>query len=136
MSGIFPKDVSRQERASGADVKFLIDAHLPRRLCALLAEHGHDATHTLNLPDGNHTKDSAISQISELEQRVVVSKDSAFFYSHVLQGRPWKLLLIKTGNMSAEDFCVLLERHLSTIETALHTHTLVEIDRSSITPVM
>jgi len=28
-------------------MKFLVDAHLPRRLCVALARHGHDATHTL-----------------------------------------------------------------------------------------
>jgi predicted nuclease of predicted toxin-antitoxin system len=117
-------------------VKFLLDAHLPRRLCALLAEHGHDATHTLNLSAGNHTKDSVISQISVAEQRVVVSKDSDFVYSHVLQGRPWKLLLIKTGNISAKDLSALIGRHLPTIERVLQTHTLVEVDRSSVTPVI
>lgn len=102
----------------------------------MLAQHGHDAMHTLDLPTGNKTKDSIINQVSVLEQRVVVSKDSDFFYSHVLQGRPWKLLLIKTGNISSQDICVLLERHLPTIETILQSHTLVEIDRSSVTPVM
>ena len=117
-------------------MKFLVDAHLPRRLCAMFVQHGHDATHTLDLPTGNKTKDLVINQRSVLEQRVVVSKDSDFFYSHVLQGRPWKLLLIKTGNISSQDVCALLERHLPAIETVLHTHTLVEIDRSSITPVM
>ncbi len=117
-------------------MKFLVDAHLPRRLCAILIQHGHDATHTLDLPTGNKTKDSIINQISVREQRIVVSKDLDFFYSHVLQGRPWKLLLIKTGNISSQDVSVLLERHLPTIETVLQTHTLVEIDRSSITPVM
>jgi predicted nuclease of predicted toxin-antitoxin system len=117
-------------------VKFLVDAHLPRRLCAILVQHGHDATHTLDLPTGNKTKDSIINQISVLEQRVVVSKDSDFFYSHVLQGRPWRLVLIKTGNISSQDICVLLERHLPAIETVLQTHTLVEIDRSSVTLVM
>jgi predicted nuclease of predicted toxin-antitoxin system len=70
------------------------------------------------------------------EQRVVVSKDADFFYSHILQGRPWKLLLIKTGNISSQDLCILLEQHLPLIETALHGHTLVEIDRSSITSVV
>jgi predicted nuclease of predicted toxin-antitoxin system len=117
-------------------VKFLVDAHLPRRLCAILVQHGHDATHTLDLQTGNKTKDPIINQVSVFEQRVVVSKDSDFFYSHVLQGRPWKLLLIKTGNISSQGICVLLERHLPTIEAALQTHTLVEIDRSSVTPVM
>jgi predicted nuclease of predicted toxin-antitoxin system len=117
-------------------VKFLVDAHLTRRLCAILVQHGHDAIHTLDLPAGNKTKDPIINQISMLEQRVVVSKDSDFFYSHVLQGHPWKLLLIKTGNISSQGLCVLLERHLPSIETALQTHTLVEIDRSSVTPVI
>jgi len=117
-------------------VKFLLDAHLPRRLCALLAEHGHDAIHTLNLLAGNHTKDSVISEISVSEQRVVVSKDSDFVYSHVLHGRPWKLLLIKTGNISAKDLSVLIGRHLPTFEHALQTHTLVEVDRTTVAPVI
>jgi predicted nuclease of predicted toxin-antitoxin system len=117
-------------------VKCLVDARLPRRLCASLVQHGHDATHTLDLPAGNKTKDPLINQLSEREQRIVISKDSDFFYSHVLQGRPWKLLLIKTGNISSEGLCALLERHLPTIETALQTYTLVEIDRLSVTPVM
>jgi predicted nuclease of predicted toxin-antitoxin system len=117
-------------------VKFLLDAHLPRRLCTVLAIHGHDVTHTLDLSAGNRTKDSAISHISVTEQRVVVSKDSDFVYSHVLHGRPWKLLLIKTGNISAQDLSALIGRHLPSIERALQTHTLVEIDRSSVTPVI
>lgn len=102
----------------------------------MFVQHGHDATHTLDLPTGNTTKDPIINELSVREQRIVVSKDSDFFYSHVLQGRPWKLLLIKTGNISAQDLCGLLERHLPTIETLLRTHTLVELDRSSITPVL
>jgi len=117
-------------------VNFLVDAHLPRRVCAILAQQGHNAIHTHELPTGNATKDSLINEISVTEQRVVVSKDSDFFYSHVLHGRPWKLLLIKTGNMSAQALCTLLERHLSAIDGALQTHTLIEIDHSVVTPVM
>ncbi len=94
-------------------MKFLLDAHLPRTLCVLLSEHGHDAIHTLNLLAGSHTRDSVISQISVREERVVISKDSDFVYSHVLQGPPWKLLLIKTGNMSSQDLRALLGRHFA-----------------------
>jgi hypothetical protein len=46
------------------------------------------------------------------------------------------ILLVKTGNISARDLCELLERHLPTIEAALETHTLVEIDRVRVKPVM
>ena len=60
-------------------MKFLVDAHLPRRLCAVLEQRGHDAKHTLDLPAGTATKDGVINQLSLDEQRVVVSKDSDFF---------------------------------------------------------
>jgi predicted nuclease of predicted toxin-antitoxin system len=63
----------------------------------MLAQHGHDATHTLDLTAGNATKDRAINQLSIDQQRAVISKDTDFFYSHLLHGRPWKLLLVKTG---------------------------------------
>jgi predicted nuclease of predicted toxin-antitoxin system len=116
-------------------MKFLVDAHLPRRLCTILAQHGHDAKHTLDLAEQNATKDPVINQLSVDDQRVVVSKDTDFFYSHLLQGRPWKLLLMKTGNISTRDLRDLFQRNLSAIEAAFQTHTLVEIDRSAVTPI-
>jgi Domain of unknown function (DUF5615) len=54
-------------------MKFLVDAHLPLSLCAVLARHGHDANYTLDLPAKNATKDSILNQISLDEQRVVIS---------------------------------------------------------------
>jgi predicted nuclease of predicted toxin-antitoxin system len=115
-------------------MKFVVDAHLPPSLCAVLARHGHDANHTLDLPAKNATKDTILNQISVEEQRVVISKDSDFFYSHLVLGRPWKLVLVKTGNMSTEDICSLFERHLSEIEAALERYSMVEIDRAEVTP--
>lgn len=117
-------------------MKFLVDAHLPSGLCAMLNRHGHDAVHTLDLPDKNVTKDGVINRISLAEHRVVISKDTDFFFSHVLQGRPWKLLLVNTGNISTRDLKALFERNLSAIEAALQHHTLVEIDRLGVQPVM
>lgn len=117
-------------------MKFLVDAHLPPSLCAVLARHGHDVTHTLDLPAKNATKDSILSQISFDEQRVLISKDLDFFYSHLVLARPWKLVLVRTGNISTRDLCAIFERHLSAIETALEHYTLVEIDRAAITPLV
>jgi predicted nuclease of predicted toxin-antitoxin system len=117
-------------------MKFLVDAHLPRSLCAVLARHGHDANHTLDLPAKNATKDNIVNQISVNEQRIVISKDSDFFYSHLVLGRPWKLVLVKTGNMSKGELCSLFERHLSEIEAALEQYTLVEIDRAAVRPLV
>ena len=48
-------------------MNWLIDAQLPRRLSDRLRELGHDAIHTLDLPDENRTKDNEInSKATEL----------------------------------------------------------------------
>jgi predicted nuclease of predicted toxin-antitoxin system len=117
-------------------MKFLVDAHLPRSLCLLLSARGHDASHTLDLPDKNRTKDRIINQISFDDQRVVISKDTDFFYSHLVRGQPWKLLLVKTGNISTRDLRALMEHNLPAIEVALQSCTLVELDRVAVTPVL
>ncbi|HUB26914.1 MAG TPA: DUF5615 family PIN-like protein, partial [Tepidisphaeraceae bacterium] len=91
--------------------------------------------HTRDLPNQNRTKDRAINEISLSDQRIVVTKDTDFFFSHLLQGRPWKLLLVKTGNISARGLTDLFERNLPEIENALEDYTLVEIDRVEVRPV-
>jgi hypothetical protein len=69
-------------------VKFLVDAQLPARLARLLNEHGHDATHTSELPNANRTPDDEIAATADTEDRVVISKDRDFRNSHFLKGTP------------------------------------------------
>ena len=78
---------------------FLIDAQLPRRLAYLLRETGYEAVHTLDLPNGNRTQDEQINQLSLEKQWIVVSKDSDFVDSFLIQGKPYKLLLLATVNI-------------------------------------
>ena len=75
-----------------------------------------------------------LNAISSSEQRVVKSKDTDFYFSHLLHGRPWKLPLVRTGNIGRRDLCDLMERNLAAIITAPDSHTLVKIDRHSIRP--
>ena len=81
-------------------MKFLIDAQLPRRGVGWLTAAACDATHTLDLPLGNRTPDKQIVDIADQESRVLVTKDGEFVDSHLLSGRPAKLLLITTGNIT------------------------------------
>jgi len=113
-------------------VRFLVDAHLPRSLCFILAEAGHNAVHTSQLPEQNRTADEVSNALSVAEQRVVITKDTDFYYSHILHQRPYKLLLVRTGNLRARDLVMLLQRELSAIVEALESHTLVELDRSTV----
>jgi Ethanolamine utilization protein EutJ (predicted chaperonin) len=41
----------------------LLDAHLPRRLVSVFHAAGHDAIHTLDLPDSNATSDAEIPAV-------------------------------------------------------------------------
>jgi predicted nuclease of predicted toxin-antitoxin system len=65
-------------------VKFVIDAHLPPGLGVLLRNAGHDVVHTLQLLAQNNTPDRVLNELSVAESRVVITKDSDFFYSHLL----------------------------------------------------
>jgi predicted nuclease of predicted toxin-antitoxin system len=80
-------------------MKFLVDAHLPRRLAIEISGLGYDAIHTLDLPDGNKTTDDQINQLSIAEARIVVTKDADFVNSFTLNQKPYKLLLVSTGNI-------------------------------------
>jgi predicted nuclease of predicted toxin-antitoxin system len=114
-------------------VRFLIDAHLPRRLAHRLRDAGHDALHTLDLPAGNRTTDEEINELSVRDQRVVVTKDADFVNSFVLSSRPGKLLLISTGNISNPEMEALLSSNLERLIEALESADYVEMSRSAIT---
>ena len=113
-------------------MKFLIDAHLPPSLRRVFAAAGHDAIHTLDLPDQNASRDGTLNTVSMAEQRVVVTKDTDFYHSHLLHGLPWKLVLIRTGNLGLKDTHQMFVQHLPAIVTALQTCTLVELDRQRV----
>lgn len=66
-------------------MKFVVDAHLPRRLALFLQEAGFDALHTLDPAKGNRTPASWINQLSLAEQRVVITKDADFVDSFWLR---------------------------------------------------
>ncbi len=80
-------------------MNFLVDAQLPRRLAHFINDQGHEAHHTLDLSLGNRTPDEAINELSIENQWIVITKDADFVDSLILQKRPYKLLLISTGNI-------------------------------------
>lgn len=114
-------------------MKFLVDAQLPRRLLLALTEAGHNAVHTFDLATGNRTPDSDISAIADKESRVVVTKDSDFVNSFLLNSQPQKLLLVSTGNISNDELLQLFRANLAAIESALSKHRFVELTRTSLT---
>lgn len=111
-------------------MKFIVDAQLPKRLARWLAARGHDVLHTLDLPEQNRTQDADITALACREHRIVVTKDADFVDSFLLQGRPPKLLLIATGNISNQALERLLTQNIAEIESAFASSQFVELTMS------
>jgi len=113
-------------------MKFLIDAQLPRRIAGWLGNAGCDAVHTLDLPSGNRTTDAQIVELADREQRVVVTKDADFVNAHLLHGRPAKLLLVSTGNISNPELERLLLPLIPNVIGELQANSFLELGRIGI----
>ena len=113
-------------------MKFLVDAHLPRRLATALQQAGHDVIHTLDLAQRNRTPDTQINQVSLAEQRIVITKDADFVDSFWLRQEPWKLLLVSTGNIHNTDLLSLFQANLNQITEGFVVFNFIEISRTSV----
>ena len=109
--------------------RFLVDAQLPRRLARALQAAGLDVIHTLDLPQGNISKDSELNRISFAEKRTVITKDADFVQSFILQARPYKLLLVNTGNISNNELLTLFETRHSQLLELFETSSYIEMTR-------
>ena len=108
----------------------LVDAQLPRRLVHVLGALGWEVIHTLDLPLGNRTPDGTIARIADLEDRFVITKDADFVHSHLLRGRPRRLLLVATGNVTNDALIRLFTTYAPHIESLAN-----EGDQLTISPL-
>ena len=113
-------------------MKFLIDAQLPKRLAAELKQAGFEATHTLELPDGNRTTDHALIKLSIADQSILITKDSDFVQSFLLKREPWKLLLVSTGNISNDELMKLFQVNIDQIVDSLTAFDFIELNRTNL----
>lgn len=113
-------------------MKFLIDAQLPPSLCRIFTEQDYDAIHTQSLPAQNDTPDREIIRVSMQSERTVITKDSDFWESYVLKKEPYKLVLVKTGNISTKNLKALFSKHVTSLVAALQENEVVVISQESL----
>lgn len=113
-------------------MKFLIDANLPFKLAKALQIKGFDILHTENLPDKERTTDKEIRKISVEQDRIVITKDSDFFDSHLIQGVPAKLLLVTTGNITNMELLDLFDKYFDTSIKLFDVYDLIELNNEQI----
>jgi predicted nuclease of predicted toxin-antitoxin system len=85
------------------------------------------------LPLRNRTPDRVINEISEREERIVITKDEDFVNSFTLYHKPYKLLLVSTGNIKNADLERLFSQNIQQIAEAFEKHSFVELGRTSFT---
>ena len=113
-------------------MRFIIDAQLPFSLKKMLVDFGHDAIHTDDLGDKERTSDNEIREVSENQNRIVISKDSDFVDSFYVKGIPKKLLIISTGNIKNSELFSLFSKNIEKIVILLDTNDLVEMNNNDI----
>ena len=113
-------------------MKFLVDAQLPIRLARFLQVSGYDTLHTRDLPQQNATSDSQINEISIQDKRIVITKDSDFVDSFMTIQKPFKLLLVTTGNIKNSELEQIFTDNLSMLIDLFEHHNYIEISRDNI----
>jgi predicted nuclease of predicted toxin-antitoxin system len=74
----------------------------------------------------------SINKFADQQARVLVTKDGDFVDSHLLAGRPAKLLLITTGNISNRELDQLLTPHIPSLVAEFQRYSFLEMGRSGI----
>ena len=69
-----------------------------------------------------------ISKISMEENRIVITKDSDFYDTFILKQIPYKIIFLKTGNISKSDLINLFEQKIDTILRLIYENSIVELD--------
>jgi predicted nuclease of predicted toxin-antitoxin system len=113
-------------------MKWIVDAQLPLKLARFLRDRGYDTLHTRDLPMGNKTPDAYISNLSVQEQRIVITKDSDFVESFLLNKIPYKLLLISTGNITNVELEAIFQRSIQQIESLFDNYDYIELGRDEV----
>ena len=113
-------------------MKFLVDAQLPPRLARALVAAGHDAVHTLNLPEGNRSTDRTVAEAADADDRVLITKDGHFRDSHRLRASPRRQLIVTTGDVGNVELLAIFARHLDLLVTALESAGMVELGHDSV----
>jgi predicted nuclease of predicted toxin-antitoxin system len=117
-------------------MKFLIDAQLPKKLSKFLNESGYNSIHTLDLPNGNHTTDTEVIELSISQNYIVITKDADFWDIYKQKSEPYKLIYLTVGNFSTQELISLFEFNLITIIEKINECHVIEINRKNIISII
>lgn len=117
-------------------MRFICDVHIPISLSKQLAVAGHDSTHVNRLPAKWHTSDKDIARLADVKDRILITKDSDFRDSSVVQGTPKKLIKVNLGNIPHAELSSIILGHLNELSRLNERDRfLVEVDRGRLSVI-
>ena len=115
-------------------MKFLCDVHISYRLTKALQTFGFEAIHVNQILEKWHTKDKDITNFADKNNYVIISKDSDFKTSFLLNQRPRKLIKINLGNISNSHLIEIFKNNIDRFRGLSELSTfIIEIDYNLIT---
>ncbi len=115
-------------------MKFLCDVHISFKIVRLLDSLGFEAIHVNDILDKWHTKDEDISSYADVNNMIVMTKDSDFRDSFFIKHTPKKLIKINLGNISNQELANIITENIVSIEKLnSKSFFLIEIDKEIIT---
>ena len=82
-----------------------------------------------DLEEGNDTSDKVINNISIREQRILITKDTDFFYSFLIKNEPYKLVLVKLGNTSKQELIKFFQEHFAEIVEKVKSESMILLNK-------
>jgi len=115
-------------------MNFLIDVHLPISISKFLDKQ-EDCTsiHVNQILQKWFTTDKEICKYADVNDLVVITKDSDFKNFHFINRTPKKVIRVTLGNISNADLLLLFEKYLPFIlPLAMKSDFYIEIDKEQI----
>lgn len=113
-------------------MKFLVDAQLPPLLCEIFEIASFESIHVDSLPAGDESSDKEISEYADKNGLIVATKDLDFYYSHMLVGKPKRLLLITTGNIKNKDLFNIIRKNIPNLKNLFDDCNFVELNNDGL----
>jgi predicted nuclease of predicted toxin-antitoxin system len=113
-------------------MRFLIDANLSYKIARVLKSKGFEILHTDDLPNKERTTDNELRKLSVDQDYIVITKDSDFLDSHLIQGIPSKLLIVTTGNITNKHLLSLFDKYFEAIIKLFDIYNLIELNNDQI----
>ncbi len=69
----------------------------------------------------------SFGKISVEEQSILITKDNDFYHTFLIKKQPYKLILVRVGNMRKSSLIKLFKNNLENIVSAIENHKMIEL---------